>query len=563
MLKLMDWTCLLYVYFFSFFLPFPEDCAQGNVPESYKVYINTEKCVYKTADRFLSVALGSSLIRRNWEDFNVSSVKLQNLAKGLAPAFLRIGGTDADFLLFDPYKEYRKRTSREQGMDPHATSRDKREHHNPMSREHPIDAHKTSRDQGMDCNTTAREQLTSPYTNFTMTTEDVDNLFKFAKESGLSIIFGLNVLLRDSKTHYWNSTNAEQFMKYITGRSFTCDWELGNEPFDLHGLINRTITGKELAFDFKILRKLLNAHPEYGQMLVGPDVSSPWRPPLRNKYLKEFLTNIDGSIDAMTYHQYYTNNQAKVSEFYDPDLLDDLVTEMQQVQSIMKESGASSIDPWLGETSSAYGGGVPGVSDSFIAGFMWLDKLGVAARLKHNVVIRQTFYGGSYSLINQKTLDPFPDYWSAFLYKKLVGSRVLEVHDGISLGRTIRVYAHCTSEKSGYDAGSLVLIALNTQHNEIQLVLTNGLEKLPVHQYLLTPGENNNLTSQTVRLNGDLLQMVNDTFLPNVQPKLIIPPEIIKLPAVSYGFFVIPNVQAEACQTSYKKTIKSESVVNI
>ena len=118
----------------------------------------------------------------------------------------------------------------------------------------------------------------------------------------------------------------------------------------------------------------------------------------------------------------------------DPDTLDDLITEIQKVQYIMKESGASSLKLWLGETSSAYGGGVPGVSDSYIAGFMWLDKLGIAARLQHNVVIRQTFYGGSYSLINTKTLDPFPDYWSSFLYKKLVGSRVLEVHDGISLG---------------------------------------------------------------------------------------------------------------------------------
>ncbi|CAB3990775.1 heparanase isoform X1 [Paramuricea clavata] len=499
--------------------------------DNYEVYINTKQCVHKTDQKFLSIALDSSLIRYRWDHFNFSSEKLQNLAKGLAPAYLRIGGTDEDFLWFNPDETYRKNPSH-----------DKR-----------TDSQKMSRDPHINPNTMPRDQRMHPFTNFTMTTKDVDNLFTFAKESGLRIIFGLNVLLRDSKTHHWNSTNAEQFMKYITGRGFTCDWELGNEPFDIHGLINRTITGKELAFDFTILRKLLNAHPEYGQMLVGPDVSSPWRPPLRNKYLKEFLTNIDGSIDAMTYHQYYTNNQAKVSEFYNPDLLDDLITEMQQVQSIMRESGASSIDPWLGETSSAYGGGVPGVSDSYIAGFMWLDKLGVAARFKHNVVIRQTFYGGSYSLINLKTLDPFPDYWSAFLYKKLVGSRVLEVHDGISLGRTIRVYAHCTSEKSGYDAGSLVLIALNTQHNEIQLVLTNGLEKLPVHQYLLTPGENNNVTSQTVRLNGDLLQMVDDTFLPNVQPKIIIPPEIIKLPAVSYGFFVIPNVQAEACQTSCEK----------
>ena len=46
-------------------------------------------------------------------------------------------------------------------------------------------------------------------------------------------------------------------MKYITGRGFKCNWELGNEPFDLRGLVNWTITGKELAADFKIFRHLL------------------------------------------------------------------------------------------------------------------------------------------------------------------------------------------------------------------------------------------------------------------------------------------------------------------
>jgi heparanase 1 len=184
---------------------------------------------------------------------------------------------------------------------------------------------------------------------------------------------------------------------------------------------------------------------------------------------------------------------------------------------------------------------------------MWLDKLGVAARLEHKVVVRQTFYGGFYSLINFDTLDPLPDYWSTFLYKKLVGSRVLEVRDGISLGRKTRVYAHCTSERSGYETGSLVLIALNTQHNEVQLVLTDGLEKLSVEQYLLTPGESNNLTSQTVKLNGKLIQMVNDTFLPDLQPKPLIPTESIILPPVSYGFFVVPNAQVEACQSPFKK----------
>ena len=492
--------------------------------EKYEVVVKTKQCVFETDQKFMSIALDSGLIRYRWDNFDFSSAKLRNLAKGLAPAYLRIGGTDEDFLLFNEDNRYRR-----------------------------IKPNTVPHGKGMNNSIISREQPMDPFTNFTMTTKDVDNIFTFAKESGLNIIFGLNVLLRDSITYRWNSTNAEELIKYITRRGFSCGWELGNEPIDLKKIVKTTTTGEELASDFKILQKLLNDHPEYGHMIVGPDISSPWRPPIRDKFLKEFLTNINGSIDGLTYHQYYMDNQQPVSKFYDPDTLDDLITEIQKVQDIMKESGASSLKLWLGETSSAYGGGVPGVSDSYIAGFMWLDKLGVAARFQHNVVIRQTFYGGSYSLINTETLDPFPDYWSSFLYKKLVGSRVLEVHDGISLGRTVRVYAHCTSKRSRYDTGSLVLIALNTQHSDAQLVLTNGLEKLPVHQYFLTPGQNNNLTSRTVRLNGELLQMVDHTFLPNVEPKTIIPPDDIILPPVSYGFLVIPNAKVDACKMSCDK----------
>ena len=149
------------------------------------------------------------------------------------------------------------------------------------------------------------------------------------------------------------------------------------------------------------------------------------------------------------------------------------------MNNIIAESGAI-VSIWLGETSSSYDGGVPGVSDSFVAGFMWLDKLGVAARLGHKVVIRQSFYGGVYSLIHEKSFDPFPDYWSSLLYKRLVGRRVLKVRGGIALDRKIRIYAHCASEKSIYSRGSIVFIALNTQAHEEELIFANLLQNLPV-----------------------------------------------------------------------------------
>lgn len=48
---------------------------------------------------------------------------------------------------------------------------------------------------------------------------------------------------------------------------------------------------------------------------------------------------------------------------------------------------------WLGETGSAVGGGQEGMSDRFIDGFEWLDKLGQVAAANHSLVFRQTLCG--------------------------------------------------------------------------------------------------------------------------------------------------------------------------
>ena len=38
----------------------------------------------------------------------------------------------------------------------------------------------------------------------------------------------------------------------------------------------------------------------------------------------------------------------------------------------------------------------------------WLDKLGIAAKFGVDVVVRQSFYGGHYALIDSHSHDPHP-----------------------------------------------------------------------------------------------------------------------------------------------------------
>jgi len=61
---------------------------------------------------------------------------------------------------------------------------------------------------------------------------------------------------------------------------------------------------------------------------------------------------------------------------------------------------------------------------------------------RYDIVIRQALYGGAYSLIDEN-MQPLPDFWLSYLFKKLVGRRSLEVSVTQNPGN-IRVYASCS-----------------------------------------------------------------------------------------------------------------------
>ncbi|XP_025051306.1 heparanase, partial [Alligator sinensis] len=54
---------------------------------------------------FLSLTLDASLAAAPQYIALLGNHKLRTLAKGLSPGFLRFGGTNTDFLIFDPTKD--------------------------------------------------------------------------------------------------------------------------------------------------------------------------------------------------------------------------------------------------------------------------------------------------------------------------------------------------------------------------------------------------------------------------------------------------------------------------
>ncbi|XP_067659186.1 heparanase-like isoform X2 [Haliotis asinina] len=356
------------------------------------------------------------------------------------------------------------------------------------------------------------------------------------------MIFDLNVLIREHGS--WDPTNAILLMNYTKSRGYKlAGFELGNEPNAFHHVFDRTVTAAHLARDFVKLRQIMGRYSQ-STLLVGPDVTKVDK---RNvlRYFEEFLASGGGGVvERATFHHYYIDGRtAAVGDFINASILDSLKTDLTDAVTTA-HAHAPGVPVWIGETASAYGGGAEGLSDAYVAGFMWLDKLGLSALYGVKGVFRQSFYKGNYALLDLDTLDPNPDYWLTLLYKRLVGKQVFHVTSTSSTDR-LRVYAHCTNTNSTYNykPGSLTVYAMNMDSTNTTLTLPQFLNRT-LHVFWLTPG-GGGLKSKFVQLNNKTLQLV-DKHLPLLTP-IVESTSSVSIPAHSFGFLVIPDANILLC----------------
>ncbi|NXP54983.1 HPSE Heparanase, partial [Heliornis fulica] len=124
------------------------------------------------------------------------------------------------------------------------------------------------------------------------------------------------------------------------------------------------------------------------------------------------------------------------------------------------------------------------------------------------------------------------DYWLSLLYKKLVGTKVLQVSLAGANSRKLRVYLHCTNTlHPKYREGDVTLFALNLYNVTQHLELPSYLWSKHVDQYLLLPHGKENILSRSIELNGHVLRMVDDKTLPELLEKPLGPGRVLGLPA--------------------------------
>ncbi|XP_064600893.1 heparanase-like [Liolophura sinensis] len=436
------------------------------------VTVGTRAPVHTVSEKFLSVTMDTFEIHVHLRDFHPSSQKFRNLAKGLSPAYWRIGGTYADRLFF----------------------------------------------------------RNAPLGGVAMSEEEFDSINKFCRDVGWEMIFDLNLLNR--KNGVWDSTDAESLLRYAANKGYKLNFELGNEP-ELYFRVNKKVDPVQLGRDYVKLRHLMNSIPPYDQrLLVGPALIASFHP----DFVQKFMSTGSSSIDALTVHHYYTGGpNATEEEFLSAHRMDSLLYTLNPAADAMAKYSKRSNLVWLAETSSRSGGGAPGLSESFIAGFLWLDKLGLSATKGVDMVARQTLLGGHYGLLTIQG-EPLPDYWLSLLFKRLVGRRVLHVTSSDN-NRRIRIYAHCS-------ANDLTFFYQNMQNGEVRLAIPQFSQR-SYQLYTLTAGGNGALTSKTVKLNGHELHM-NGDHLPDLRPT-VSTTWPVKVPSYSFGFLVFKHPNVAAC----------------
>jgi heparanase 1 len=297
------------------------------------------------------------------------------------------------------------------------------------------------------------------------------DLCSFAHGNGLELLFTL-AAGPETRNAWgdWDPRDAIRLMDYTRRKGLpVVAWELGNEvnayPF-LYGW-RRGVSSRRYAREFARFAALVREHHP-GALAVGP--SSAFWPLVGEPHpLLPALCRSPAAAElgALSFHYYPQQSsrgriavrRAKEGTMLNARALDGAARWVRNVLKSRNAGPGRSAPLWVTETGHALYGGQPGLSDSWLSTPWWLDQLALMAYEGVDRVFRQSLVGGAYGLLDEATLEPRPDYHASFLWKKLIGASVFDRPDVRGPDRSLRAWCH-----GGKEGGRcLLLINLNRQ----------------------------------------------------------------------------------------------------
>lgn len=401
-----------------------------------------------------------------------------------------------------------------------------------------------------------------------LTAREWQGVLEFSKAVDAKIVtsFAINAGVRDEHG-VWTPMQAEKLLAFTKAHGGQIAVaEYFNEPtFAAMGGAPKGYTAADYGRDFKIFAAFLRKNAP-DTLIVGPDSvgdgpsladsmkpkTKPGQPPAVAPMgmalppmikTEEMLTAEGrGGIDGFAYHFYGgVSQRCRPRNEIDADPAHELLkpewltrTEREEAYyQALRDKYEPGKPMWLTETAEAACGGDPWAS-TFVDSFRYLHQLGSLAKVGVQAVMHNTLAASDYGLIDESTLTPRPNYWSAVLWSKLMGAQVLE--PAAPATENQYVYAHCLKGSKG----GVALLVLNADHDQAQSINLG----MPSERYTLTADD---LLGNAAKLNGTELKLTAAGDLPSLQGQKTADGNVT-LPAASISFFAIPGANNPACR---------------
>jgi len=452
---------------------------------------------YKTMDSLPSSTASfnfsnRSQMFRKLPPINLEDKRLINLAKGLAPAYVRVSGSWANTVYFQN-------------------------------------------------NDSVNAKAPEGFVN-TLTKSQWKGVINFVKATNSKLItsFAVSKGVRDAGG-VWTAKEAQKIVQYTQsiGGDISAA-ELFNEPtIPMAGGVDTNYNGHNFVKDIAVFKAWAKKEVPH-MLLVGPGSTAEGIPGQSFAGMLKQFTSTDSLMapdpkplfDIFSYHYYGAMSMRimrsgpfsiKAENALDPKWLQRTDVVANYYIRLRNEYNPGK-PVWVTETAEASQGGDP-FAATYLDCFRYLYQLGSLAKKGVKVVMHNTLAASEYSLVDQDTHLPKPNYWAALLWAKLMGTKVYEAGEG-----TPGVYLFAHSMKGNNDG--ITILVLNTNKVSATIDIPSGAE-----QYTLS---SNDLQSDHVQLNGEDLKLSGDDLLPATKGKKINKGNV-ELPPATITFLTFEN----------------------
>eukprot|EP01063_Lacrimia_lanifica_P021480 TRINITY_DN2885_c2_g1_i1.p1 TRINITY_DN2885_c2_g1~~TRINITY_DN2885_c2_g1_i1.p1 ORF type:complete len:535 (+),score=153.73 TRINITY_DN2885_c2_g1_i1:44-1648(+) len=446
-------------------------------------------------------------------DADFQNAYLPDLLQQLGGGLWRIGGSPADFVLYD---------MREPGdTSPSMCSA--------------ANVNKTHKVPGQSYFCPNWDQAGGSYC---LTLARWKEMNEFATKAGMKMALDLNACWdrANAASHPADGLKMVASLVNATAKGAAEGWaavwafEYGNE------LYSSGVHGDVYGGDMVALKKVVDvawdtyAPGKAKPVLVGPDNGAGY---MSANYAAQILNVSQGAMTALTYHE-YSGEKCGVPEGMVYNLSCFEATHQSAVDLYLKAADAAGAELWLGEGAQHGSSGVLGVTNTFTSTFYYMSTLGWLARNRVTNMCRQTIIGGEYELINKTTTQPNPDFYALVMWSQLMGA---DVYDAALPGCTseacrasVRVYAHARhGAPAGAGAPNVTLLVINFSTETDYTVAAAPGGTAYVRQ--LT----GDTASDAVYLNGALLRYGGVGKFPDLQAAAV-PAGKVAVPKASVTF---------------------------